>query len=226
MTTIYESAVRLTKYFENVSLLYALIGAVVLFVLWLLFAVLLNNAQEKAVLNEQKQPLIAKLLLWASVALTFVFMLFSVCFISIYVNGKMHGMYNANRPISTITSHIETSPVEDRLPPKDKRDNILVLMYRFGCKDCIATYQELQMAFGSYPNVYWVSSRSKQGKALLKEHPVSEVPSAIYLYGKGGAVMATLYKNDTKAGTKVSRDAVELMLKYLNDPPKEKGETE
>ena len=226
MTSIYESAIRLTSPFESVSLLYALIGSLVLFILWLLFAVLLNNAEAKAVLNEQKPQLIAKLFLWAAVALTFVFMMFSVCFISIYANGKMHGMYDANRPISTITHHIANSPVEDKLPPKEKRDNILVLVYRFGCKDCIATYPELQTAFGSYPNVYWVSSRSKQGKELLNEHPVDEVPAGMYLYGNGGAVIKTLYKKDTKAGTRVSRDAVELMLKYLNDPPNEKGETD
>lgn len=226
MTSIYESAIRLTSPFESISLLYALIGSLVLFILWLLFAVLLNNAEAKAVLNEQKPPLIAKLFLWAAVALTFVFMMFSVCFISIYANGKMHGMYDANRPISTITHHIANSPVEDKLPPKEKRDNILVLVYRFGCKDCIATYPELLTAFGSYPNVYWVSSRSKQGKELLNEHPVDEVPAGMYLYGNGGAVIKTLYKKDTKAGTRVSRDAVELMLKYLNDPPNEKGETD
>lgn len=91
-----------------------------------------------------------------------------------------HGMYEIKISFSDMLKHIEKSPEEDRLPKNLSK--CIIIYYKFGCSDCEHVYKDLKASLGDKQNVYWVSTRSKQGMDLLNHYPVKVVPSGVYVY--------------------------------------------
>lgn len=115
--------------------------------------------------------------------------IFSLAFLSAYttlfigwntINGFRHGMYNTNITFKNMIQHTKLSPVEDILPSDIA--GCIIVYYKFGCKDCESVYENLKKEINGENNIYWVSSRSKQGKKLLALYPVDVVPSGVYIY--------------------------------------------
>lgn len=70
----------------------------------------------------------------------------------------------------------------DRKMPKKNQQDILVVLYRFGCPDCEEAHQQIKHDFPrSNPRIYYVPSRSKYGKYLVKKSDAKIVPSVIYI---------------------------------------------
>ncbi len=89
-----------------------------------------------------------------------------------------HGCENSYKiSLQELRNSIALTPVEDKLP-KDLR-NTVIIYYRFGCTDCEKIYTELSQMAADRPNVYWISTRSKQGKKLREEYPVTDVPMSV-----------------------------------------------
>lgn len=82
-----------------------------------------------------------------------------------------------------ILNSLKDTPKEDTLP-KDLSGSI-VIFYRFGCPDCKAIYPELNERLSDVPDVYYVLSRSEQGKELRKSYPIPSVPTAMYFSANG-----------------------------------------
>lgn len=93
--------------------------------------------------------------------------------------AQEHGMYQKHMTWSKIITSIEHSPKEDKLPENLK--NTIILYYKFGCEDCESIYEDQTQAFHELKNVYWISTRSEQGKTLRKTYPVNKVPSGVYI---------------------------------------------
>lgn len=70
----------------------------------------------------------------------------------------------------------------DRKMPKKNQRNILVVLYRFGCPDCERVHQQIKHDFPrSNSKIYYVPSRSKYGKYLVKKSGAKIVPSVVYI---------------------------------------------
>lgn len=116
-----------------------------------------------------------------------------------YSVAQKHGAYTRNMTIETMYDGIARSPIESTLP--ENLDGCIIIYYRFDCPDCKAIYDDLMTASENVDNIYFVSSRSEQGSALLNQFPVEEVPSGIYIrmYTYNGALTYTkkvLYYTD------------------------------
>lgn len=127
--------------------------------------------------------------------------IFTVCILSavtftegvtLCYQAKQHGMYQHAMTWEEIQNHLQTSPKEDILPKN--LQNSLVIYYKFGCEDCEAIYKDLNTLLKEKPNVYWVSTRSKQGIELRKTYPVSKVPSGMYITNRNAAIIKPLYQ--------------------------------
>lgn len=90
-----------------------------------------------------------------------------------------HGLYDYELTVPQLITGLRYSPEEDTLP-EDLSDS-LIIYYRFTCDDCEEIYDDLRQSFLGYNNVYWISTRSEQGKALRKLYPVEQVPTGIYI---------------------------------------------
>lgn len=123
-----------------------------------------------------------------------------LCFI-----GTKHGMYDYNISVPQLITSITNTPEEDTLP--DDLHNTCIIYYRFTCDDCEAIYDDLRTTFLGYSNVYWISTRSPQGKALTEQYPVSQVPSAVYIDNNGLAHTYLLMTRDSE-GTYLDTDVV------------------
>ena len=115
-------------------------------------------------------------------------------FADTYYTAKQHG-YNSdlNATASSLWKSIHLSPVEDTVP--EDLSQKIIIYYRFGCKDCEATYDTLSKTLSAYSDVYWIASRSPQGKKLLEQYPVDQVPTGIYIRADGTYLAYTLYKS-------------------------------
>ena len=69
-------------------------------------------------------------------------------------------------------------------PTDDNYNGSIVILYKFGCKDCEAIYDNLRNTLQEHPDakIYWLSSRSKDGKAFLDKYPTESVPTGFYIY--------------------------------------------
>lgn len=93
---------------------------------------------------------------------------------------KKHGCENPlqyKKTISQAWKSIYASPKETLLP--SNKNDILVIYYRFGCHDCELLYHTLKEQLNDVSDVYWIATRSKQGKQLRKQYPITDVPSGV-----------------------------------------------
>lgn len=127
--------------------------------------------------------------------------IFTICILSavtftegvtLYYHAKQHGMYQHSMTWKEIQNNLQTSPKEDTLP--NHLQNSLIIYYKFGCEDCEAIYTDLNTLLKGKSNVYWISTRSKQGIELRKTYPVSKVPSGIYITDRNAAIIKPLYQ--------------------------------
>lgn len=97
-----------------------------------------------------------------------------------------HGAYSdeeydfQTEPMSQIKARINMTPKDqsDELP--EDKTGIIIIFYRWGCKDCEAIYDDLNKQITS-DNIYFVSTRSEIGKQLVQDYNILRVPSGIYI---------------------------------------------
>lgn len=130
------------------------------------------------------------------------------------MTASSHGMYQNNLSWKTITESIQTTPKEDKLP--NNLTGCIILYYRFGCSDCEAVYTAMSEFFDGYDDVYWISTRSKQGKTLLETYPVSHVPTGVYITDSGTGIYRTMYFDSTEKVLFHETHAEELLQLYEN----------
>lgn len=115
----------------------------------------------------------------AAVTLACVFAIATVAAATILGVGASHGAFQTTAPtdmdIVSFANSIRRSPTDSNQGASPGR---LVILYRFGCADCEATYADARRAFGD--GVVWTSSRSETGADLVETYNVGSVPTAIY----------------------------------------------
>ena len=115
------------------------------------------------------------------------------------IKAYRHGMYEMNISFSKMLQHTKMSPPEDKLP--EDLSKSIIIYYKFGCSDCENVYKNLKNSVQDKTNIYWISTRSKQGRKLLEQYPVKVVPSGVYIYSDSTAtspqyVKKVLYTHD------------------------------
>lgn len=122
--------------------------------------------------------------------------------------------------IGKIITGIQNSPKEDKLP--DDLTGCIIIYYKFGCPDCEAIYTELKEKLSDKPNVYWIASRSIQGKKLLGSYPVEKVPTGVYIYKNPNKnatsfVQKQLYEKDENNNTILVNDNLNRLLELQSN---------
>lgn len=152
--------------------------------------------------------------LWPPVTYVVVSVICLSCSFALTMNAASHGMTDLdNWPSLSLYQTIKStlhSPVAQTAP--DDLEGQIVILYKFGCPDCEAIYDELSTATDGREGIWWVSSRSEQGRALVEAYSVPEVPSLLYfrVHHDGNTpevYQATLY---TKKGDLVMLDRAVL----------------
>lgn len=132
--------------------------------------------------------------------------------INTILEASRHGLTDYNISWSKILKGIENSPTEDKLP-KDITNKV-ILYYRFGCEDCEAIYKNLNESTKSNPNVYWVSTRSPQGKTLRDTYPVTEVPTGVYITNRQTGITKDLTMR-TEKGVILNEQNLNYLLELI-----------
>lgn len=88
----------------------------------------------------------------------------------------------------------------DELP--EDPSGCLVILFKYGCVDCFDVHEQLMDALDGHldGNVYFVSSRSERGKAIVSDCDVIGVPYGIYFHlgddGYDGQVLYDAFEKD------------------------------
>lgn len=133
-----------------------------------------------------------------------------------YHTAQAHGLQGKqNITVKALNDGIKNSPEEDKVP--ENLNGCIIIMYKFGCKDCEAIYNDLSAAVNNKDKVYWISTESPQGKELIAQYPVEEVPSGIYIRqdsfdGNIPFTSKQLYTLDENGKTVLDHAAVERLL--------------
>lgn len=136
------------------------------------------------------------------------------------INGYRHGMHDFNMSFHNMLTHIKSSPVEDKLP--SDLQQCIIIYYKFGCADCEDIYADLTTSIKGKENIYWVSSRSKQGKKLRELYPIDMVPTGIYIYSDSTAsaphfIKKILYEHDDAENVHLHKVNLERLLELQAD---------
>lgn len=108
----------------------------------------------------------------------------TACMAYLYDAGEKRGMtmddWKSENVAEIIRINNET-PVNQTLP--EERNGAIVILYRYGCPDCEAIYDDLQEAIDELglKNVYYVASSSEYGQELVEEGDIRYVPTGVYL---------------------------------------------
>ena len=125
-----------------------------------------------------------------------------------------YGLYTTNMTPAAIIRGIQNSPEENELP--DDLSGKIIIYYRFGCSDCEALYEDLSDAlFGS--DFLWVSTRSRQGKALRSRYPVQYVPSGVYISTDGTENFTHVLYGTRDGIPYLNYDAVNRLIELQNE---------
>lgn len=88
-----------------------------------------------------------------------------------------------------------------KMPKKNQR-NILVVLYRPSCKDCLKVTSDIKTSLPrNNSKIYYVPSRSTYGQDLAKRSNTKTVPSVIYINKNNNTYTSSLisnYKFDNK----------------------------
>ena len=150
----------------------------------------------------------------------------AIFLVYVMVNVKTafeHGMTEMNISLVEMLDCIKNSPVEDSLPENyNELKGSIIIYYRFDCPDCKAIYNELSQKVKDNLNVYWVSSRTEQGKKALEKYPVEKVPTGIYIRKEdfGEEINFTakvLYKADENEKTVLDEESIDRLLYLQNE---------
>lgn len=134
-----------------------------------------------------------------------------------YIVATFHGLYTTDLTVKQLHTGIKNTPVEDKLP--DDIEGCIIIFYKFGCTDCGAIYEDLSAYTKDLENVYWISSRSEQGKALRVTYPIESVPTAIYIHvnsDDNSYTKKALHADDNNGNTILDTSAFERLL-YLQE---------
>lgn len=84
-----------------------------------------------------------------------------------------------------------STPNADTLP--NNRKGCIVILYKYGCPDCEAIYDELTKYIAiNKASVYFIPSGSPEGKKLVETGKITNVPTAIYIRNEALANGATI----------------------------------
>ena len=167
-----------------------------------------------------KAKMILKIIATAGTSICAAFLVYTMLNVK---TAYEHGMTEMNISLVEMLDCIKNSPVEDSLPENyDELKGAIIIYYKFDCPDCKAIYNELSQKVKDNPNVYWVSSRTEQGKKILEKYPVEKVPTGIYIRKEdfGGEINFTakvLYKADENEKTVLDKEAIERLLYLQNE---------
>lgn len=157
----------------------------------------------------------AKVICFLILDIALAIMIITLIITTKYKTAVKHGAYTDDMTVKTMYDGIKYSPIESKLP--DNLEGCIVLYYRFDCPDCHAVYNDLSAAVKDKDSIYWVSTRSEQGKALLAQYPVNEVPSGIYFRKNTYSDALTytkkvLYTTDSSENTVLYKDNLNRLL--------------
>lgn len=108
----------------------------------------------------------------------------TACMAYLYDTGEKRGMtmddWKSENVAEIIRINNET-PVSQTLP--EERNGAIVILYRYGCTDCEAIYDDLREAIDELDlkDVYYVASSSAYGQELVEEGDIRYVPTGVYL---------------------------------------------
>lgn len=98
---------------------------------------------------------------------------------SIYATSYIHGNQDPWLDIVTMEKYNATTPIENKLP--QNLNGCTLIIYRYDCPSCHDIHADLVDKLKNQNKVYYVCSRSEQGKQIVEEYNVPEVPYGIYI---------------------------------------------
>lgn len=101
------------------------------------------------------------------------------------VNANSKGLQYTNwakLSMNEIKNIASVTPKASELP--DNLKGSIVILYKFGCPSCEAIYKDLNEKIKDKNRVYFVPSGSKEGKILVKNGNITEVPTGVYVRQK------------------------------------------
>lgn len=187
----------------------------IIFIVILVFMLLLAPMRNIAILNDAKCKKINIGI--TAILLVNITLIVSICFI--HTDGLKRGMTSDDWDNYSIFEIIETNqntPISEEVSLDD--DGAIVILYKYGCPDCEAIYDELNdfLTDADIDNVYFVASSSESGETLIEEGQITSVPSAIYIRHEAlsnGSTINWVSITTTDSDSNVSFDST--VLEYL-----------
>lgn len=178
-----------------------------------IFALTLMEYHSRKKPKLRKYLFLPKLLSFATICLAGYSLLASITALQ---TANAHG---ADKPYAynmlQLWDCIKHSPEEETVP--DKKTGTILLYYRFGCSDCEAIFTELQQETNQYDNIYWVSSRSTQGKELRKDYPVTTVPTGVYIRSNEMPLSLTLHRETMDGTVQLNTENLQILLHAMEN---------
>lgn len=136
----------------------------------------------------------------------------------LYAVGVSHGASTVKMPITAMITGISKSHTKDTLP--DDTKGSIIILYKFGCPDCEAVYEDLSEMLKDR-DVYWIASTDDDYKNLVETFNIEEVPTGLYMRQNdlNSSVQATkyiLYITDRNGNSIIDTESVERLM-YLQD---------
>lgn len=128
-----------------------------------------------------------------SIIATCVLLLALIGVLTTTIIAKQHGCTTLNLPLNRLCKYITTTPRADKLP--DDLSGSIIIFYRFDCPDCSDIYDTIRTHIDSYvqehiseyddvdyEHIYYIPTRSEQGKELISKFHITSVPTGVYVY--------------------------------------------
>ena len=135
--------------------------------------------------------------------------------IALYAAGSSRGMTMDHWKGMRIDEIAETNaktPKSEKLP--DKANGHVVILYRYGCPDCEAVRDELEETISEIgiEDVHWVATSSEDGKRLVEQTKVQDVPAVVYMRHEplGNGATTTHMSAYARKGNEITVDEAAL----------------
>ena len=129
-----------------------------------------------------------------------------------------HGYYGQDASLAQLVNTTDRTPHDQSAELPDELTSCIVVLYKYGCPDCDAIYDDLaQSVKNANVKVYYVSSKSERGSGLCAAYDVNDVPTAIAYADDSSVLQKILYYTDDDKNSHFDADAFDRLIEWVND---------
>ena len=186
----------------------------VLIIAFAIPGIYLTRAYKKKKDSDKPMHITVPILPWLCVGALILCLAFTLITVT---TAYSRGYFGQDASLAQLKDASELAPNDQSATLPNEITSSIVVIYKFGCPDCEAIYNDLYQDVDNIDiPTYYVSSRSDRGHTLCVAYDINDVPTALAYNEDGSVLQKKLYYVDDEENSIYDADAFARLVEWVN----------